>query len=66
MHWCATPPVKDIWCLFLTTSHRAAVLLAGPSDRVAVAELHDRDEQHRLALAGQSFRRPLPLQSARG
>jgi hypothetical protein len=60
------PAGQDIWCLFLTTSHRAAVLLAGPLDRVAVAELHDREEQHRLALAGQSFRRPLPLQSARG
>jgi hypothetical protein len=60
------PAGQDMWCVFLCASHRAAVLLAGPLDRVAVAELHDRDEQHRLALAGQSFRRPLPLQSARG
>jgi hypothetical protein len=60
------PAGQDIWCVFLCTSHRAGVLLAEPLDRVAVAELHDREEQHRLALAGQRFRRPLPLQSARG
>jgi hypothetical protein len=60
------PAGQDIWCVFLCTAHRAAVLLAEPLDRVAVAELHDREEQHRLALAGQSLRRPLPLQSARG
>jgi hypothetical protein len=60
------PAGQGIWCVFLCTSHRAAVLLAEPLDSVAVAELHDREEHHRLALAGQSFRRPLPLQSARG
>jgi hypothetical protein len=57
---------QNIWCVFLCATHRAAVLLAEPLDKVAVAELHDREEQHRLAMAGQSFRRPAPLQCSRG
>jgi hypothetical protein len=46
---------QDVWCGFLCASHTAAVPLSGPLDQCAAGELHDRQEQHRLAMAGKAL-----------
>ena len=52
-----------IWPTFLCSAHAREVgSLAEPLDRVAAAELADRREQHALAMTGQPYRRPVPLQ----
>lgn len=52
------------WCAFLCSRHAGEVgSLAEPLDQVAAAELADRRAQHALAMAGESYRRPAPLQS---
>jgi hypothetical protein len=56
------PRPRGVWCVFLCASHHRDVPLAEPLDQVAAAELADRRAQHALALAGQPYRRAVPLQ----
>lgn len=58
------PGDRGTWCAFLCAVHaRQVTPLAEPLDQVAAAELADRRTQHDLAMAGEPYRRPAPLQT---
>ena len=57
------PRDRGTWCAFLCAGHaREVAPLAEPLDQVAAAELADRRAQRELAMAGEPYRHPAPLQ----